>query len=128
VSRRSRELQSDTGVSCVERRAATRYRILQRCCVYPAKASAPEAWQCMAYNISATGIGMALPIKLQEGTVLRIQAWRLPQACPLQVRIVRTTPVEFLWFTGCQFLNRLSDADLTVWRRGSLAWLEDHPS
>jgi hypothetical protein len=109
-------------------RAAPRYRILQRCFVHPAKASAREGWQCIAYNISATGIGVTLPVKLQDGTVLSIRALGLPRACPLQVRIVRTTPIEFLWFTGCELLNRLSDADLTAWSSGPLDWRDDHPS
>jgi len=119
VSRRAGVSLTETGIRYVEMRAATRYRILQRCLVHPAKASTPQPWQCIAYNISATGIAVGLPVKLQEGTVLSIQAWGLPRACSLQARIVRTTPLEFLWLTGCEFLNRLSDADLTVWRSGS---------
>jgi hypothetical protein len=96
--------------------------------VCPAKASAREAWQCIAYNISAIGIGVSLPVELQEGTELSIRALGLPQACPLQVRIVRTNPMEFLWFTGCEFLNRLSDSDLAVWSSGPLDWVDEHPS
>jgi len=121
-------LLPETGISDLEMRAAPRYQILQRCFVHPAKASAREAWQCIAYNISAAGIGMALAVQLQERTVLSIRALGLPRACPLQARIVRTQPIEFLWFTGCEFLNRLSDADLTVWCSGPLDWLENHPS
>jgi hypothetical protein len=109
-------------------RTAMRYRILQRCFVHPATAAAGEAWQCIAYNISATGIGVVLPVQLQERTVLSIQAWGLPQGRPLQVRIVHTKPAEFLWYTGCAFLKRLSDADLTAWRSGPLDWLDAHPA
>jgi hypothetical protein len=109
-------------------RAATRYRILQRCFVHPAQTSAREEWRCIAYNVSVIGIGLALPIQLQEGTVLTIQACGLPRAGLLQARIVRTMPIEFLWFTGCKFLNRLSDADLTVWRSEPLDWLDDQAS
>ena len=128
MSRRSRVLLPETGTSYLEMRTATRYRILQRCFVHPAKASARDAWQCTAYNVSATGIGVALPVKLQEGTVLSVQAWGLPGACPLQVRIVHTKRVEFVWFTGCEFLNRLSDADLTVWCSGLVDWLDEYRS
>ncbi len=128
MSKRSRAVQSETGIITLEMRAAPRYRILQRCFVHPDKAPAREAWQCIAYNISAAGIGVALPVQLQEKTVLSIQALGLPGACPLQVQIVRTQPIEFLWFTGCKFLNRLSDADLTVWCSGPLDWLENHAS
>jgi hypothetical protein len=128
VLRQSRELLPETGINGLEMRAATRYRILQRCFVHPAGASAREAWQCIAYNISAIGIGVTLPVELQEGTELSIQALGLPQACPLQVRIMRTNPIEPLWFTGCELLNRLSDADLAAWSNGPLDWMDELPS
>lgn len=125
--RRSAVLLSETGISAVDMRAATRYRVLQRCFVHPARASAREAWQCIAYNISATGIGVALPVPLPEGAALSIRAWGLPRACPLRARIVHTRPVAFLWYTGCALLTPLSNADLTIWRSGPLDWLDDHP-
>jgi hypothetical protein len=117
-----------TGTSrLVDRRAAERFRILQRCFVHPAGAAeGAEAWRCIAYNLSATGVGVALPIRLPIGTVLTIQAWNLPRARPLAVRVVRVTPVEHAWFAGCELLERLSDGDLQIWCNGPLDWL-DHP-
>src|SRR5207253_7140403 len=86
----------------VEMRTAPRRRILQRCFVLTANAAASDAWRCVAYSMSATGIGIALPKQLPEGTVLTIQAWGLPRACSLQVRVVRTKHVDSWWFTGCK--------------------------
>src|SRR5690242_16687851 len=94
----------------LERRTAPRYRILQRCFVHFGEASTPEAWRCVAYSVSAIGIGVTLPINLPEGTVLTIRPWGLTSADPVQARVVRTQPVDFLWFTGCELLRRLSDA------------------
>jgi PilZ domain len=126
MSKASRVRAVDNGQCMIEMRTAARYRILQRCFVHCAKAAAPQAWQCIAYNISETGIGVTLPISLQEGTVLSIQAWNLPRACPLQARIVKTREVEFLWFTGCELVKSLSDAELRIWRSGPLDWLDHH--
>jgi hypothetical protein len=106
-------------------RGAPRYPIFQRCLVHPGNVSALQAWQCIAYNISATGIGVALPVRLQEGTVLTIQAWDLRGACLLQARIVYTRPVQFLWFTGFELLTRLSDSELEIWLSGPRDWLHD---
>src|ERR1043166_7030226 len=67
----------ETAIREIEMRTAARHRILQRCFVHPAKASGPEAWHCIAYNISATGIGVTLPMNLPEGTLCSVQAWGL---------------------------------------------------
>jgi hypothetical protein len=106
----------------LEMRAAARYGILQPCLVHHPTASAREGWQCIAYNISANGVGITLPVDLPDGTVLSIRASGLPQACPLEVRVVRTNPIGFLWFAGCELLNQLSDADLAAWKSGPLDW------
>ncbi len=112
------------GISQIEMRTATRHPILQRCFVRPANASERQAWQCVAYNISSTGIGVTLPTELAEGTVLAIEAWNLPGACPLQVRILQAQPIETVWLTGCEFMQRLSDADLHIWRSGPMDWMD----
>jgi PilZ domain len=126
VSRRSGDSVLDTENISIEMRTATRCRVLQRCFVHPANASAPQAWQCIAYNISATGIGVAIPIRLREGTVLSIQAFNLPRACPLQVRVVQAKQVNLLWFTGCEMIKCLSDAELRIWQSGPLDWVKDY--
>jgi hypothetical protein len=125
VSRRAGIPGVETGVSRIEMRTTVRYPILQRCFVYPANVAAYQAWQCIAYNISATGIGVTLPIRLQDRTLLAIQAWSLAGACTLQVSIVHTKLIEHLWFTGCEFLERLPDRTLQIWRSGPLDWLDD---
>src|SRR5207237_898345 len=103
-----------------------RQPILQRCFVNPAETALPNAWKCIIYNISATGIGITLPVRLQDGTLLTIEAWRLPRACLLQARIVQTKQVDFCWFTGCELLKRLSDAELQIWCSGPRDWLDAH--
>ena len=107
-------------------RTAPRYRILQRCFVVPAGGSATKAWHCIAYSVSAAGLGITLPVRLPERTVLTIQAWGLPRALTLQARIVQAKQVDLLWFTGCELVQRLSDAELQTWRSGPLDWLDDH--
>ena len=108
----------------LEMRAAARYGILQPCLVHHPTASAPEGWQCIAYNISATGIGVALPIALPEGTVLTVRAWELPGAGPLCVQVVHTRQVHDFWFTGCEFPRLLTEAELFVWRTGPIDWMK----
>jgi hypothetical protein len=107
-------------------RTAVRHLILQRCFALPTPARGPQPWQCIAYNISTIGIGIALPIQLPQGTVLTIEAWNLRGAVPLQARIIHTKPVEFLWFTGCELLKPLSERELQLWCSGPIDWV-DHP-
>ena len=93
-------------------RSAKRHATLQRCFVHPTRDSGPQAWRCIAFDISETGIGLTLPVPLTLGTVLAVRAWGLPRACELRACVVRTTPVDSFWFTGCEFGRRLSDAEL----------------
>jgi PilZ domain len=109
----------------VEMRTAPRHLILQRCFVHPANAAAPEAWRSIAHNISAAGIGITLPKQLPEGTLLTIQAYGLPRSCRLQARVVRARQVDFFWFTSCELVGPLSDADLRIWCSGPTDWLDE---
>jgi hypothetical protein len=113
----------ETDTCDIEMRTSRRHSILQRCFVHPVNAPAPQPWQCIAYSISATGIAMALPIALPEGTVLSVQAWGLPDACPLRVQVVHTRQVHDFWFTGCESPRRLTEAELLVWRSGPIDWM-----
>jgi hypothetical protein len=108
----------------IERRTAPRHALLQRCLVKPPHASGPEDWRCIVYGISSTGIGVTLPLPLPLGTILQIEAWELPQAPKLQARIVRVKPVEFVWFCGCEFDYRLSDAQIGAWMAGPDDWMD----
>jgi PilZ domain len=128
VFRNQRVRVCETRNRQIERRTEPRYAILQRCFVYPATASAAEAWQCIAYNISAIGIGVTLPVRLPEGTVLTIEAWRLARACSIQARIVRAKMVDLFWFAGCELTKRLSDAELQIWSSGPLDWVDGQKS
>ncbi len=115
----------DTAICDIERRTAPRYPILQRCFVRYTRAGVPVVRKSIAYNISAAGIAITLPSRLPEGTELTIEAWGLEQACTLQARIVRVKQVELSWFTGCEFIQQLSDAELQTWRSGPLDWVDD---
>src|SRR4051812_21268700 len=68
----------------IERRGAERFPILQRCLVRPAAAAGAADWHAIAYNVSVTGIGLALPCQLAPGTVLLIQPWGLEPALALR--------------------------------------------
>jgi hypothetical protein len=111
----------EPGIHRVEMRSAPRIPIKQRCFVRPGDANVPEAWPCVAYNLSTSGIGVTLPIRLQVGTMLSIEARGLPGARPLRARIVHATPFDFYWLTGCELLQPLSDADFQTWCSGWLA-------
>ena len=71
-----------------------------------------EPWRCIAYDISATGIGIVLPFHLRLGTGLQIEPSGLPGAGALRARLVHSRPVDFVWFCGCEFFSRLDDAEL----------------
>jgi hypothetical protein len=114
----------EPGNNRIELRVARRVPIIQRCFVYPDGKPPTEAWRCIAYNISATGVGVTLPVWLPAGTVLTIEAWGLPIACPLRARVVQSRQLQFFWFTGCMMLKRLPNDDFHAWRSGRLDWLD----
>ena len=118
------ELMFEAEISWIEMRIATRYSILQRCLVIPAKDSCSEPWRCIAYNISATGIGIALPVRVPERTTLIVRPWNLPGAMPVQAVVVHVRPVKGTWFAGCEFSKRISDYELQTWRNGPVDWME----
>jgi hypothetical protein len=109
----------------VARRSVARFPILQRCFVRPAAPQDADAWRCIAYNISPTGVGIMMPFPPPRGTVLEIQPWGLSPARPVQVRVARTTCVEFLWFCGCELLRPLDPAELQTWLAQAQNWLHD---
>src|SRR5947207_3115890 len=80
-----------------ERRGAERFPILQRCLVRPDGAAGAADWHAIAYNISLTGIGLALPCQLSRDTVLLIQPWGLETGLAVRARVVYSSLVEFLW-------------------------------
>src|SRR5947209_7465183 len=110
--------------SGIEMRTAPRHFIMQRCFVQSANSATPAAWRCIAHNISLAGMGITLPNQLPEGTLLTVHAHELPRSSPLSARIVRTRSVEFVWFTSCEFIKPLTDAELRIWCSGPTGWLD----
>ena len=98
-----------------ERRSALRYSLIQRCFAKPAAAPGAEGWRCIVYNISIAGVGVTLPLPLKPGALIWIEPWNLPGTKPVQARVVRASPLEFVWLCGCEFTTRLSDEELQAW-------------
>jgi hypothetical protein len=105
----------------IERRAAERYPILQRCVVRPANGPGGDGWKCIAYDVSTVGIGVAVPCQLTVGTVLAIEPADLPGAQTVEARIVRVAPLAHLWLCGCEFTAPLADTRLRDWLAGTTA-------
>jgi hypothetical protein len=99
-----------------ERRVAPRHRCLSECLVRVEGAGEPLDWPGMVYNISASGIGLALPFPGLLGTVLVIQPRRArtPRTF-LRARVARCALQEYVWFHGCEFLTPLSQKELERW-------------
>jgi hypothetical protein len=95
-----------------ERRSARRYRCCAECTVRPENAAGVGQWKGIVYNISTTGMGMALPCPVSEGTVLVVEPWRWGQGRRLRARVVRSALVSFLFFHGCEFVEPLSEDEL----------------
>jgi hypothetical protein len=99
-----------------ERRQAPRHLIKQRCVISLSGTDGPvRGWSCIAYNISAGGIGVLLPLAVRPGTLLQIEPWGLPHAPTLLARVVHTKPLEFVAMCGCEFSTRLETQDLQAW-------------
>src|SRR5438874_12095989 len=82
-----------------DRRQAARYRCLNECLVRLEGAAEPLDWPGMVYNISATGIGLALPFPALVGRVLAIEPRRPRSAgMRLRARVVRCALQEYVWF------------------------------
>jgi hypothetical protein len=107
------------GTPAVERRRGPRHPIQQRCLVRPPGSALPDAWRCIAFNISASGIGLTLPLPLGPGTVLDIEPCDRPGARPVRARVAHTRRLEFLWLAGCELVRPLSAAELHAWLVGT---------
>jgi hypothetical protein len=70
----------------------------------------------MAYDISAGGVGLALPFPAPEGAVLVLEpvAVRGP-ARSFRARVARRALQAYVWFHGCAFLDPLSAEQLRAW-------------
>jgi PilZ domain len=98
-----------------ERRAAQRLRCLRECLVRVEGGAAVDG-NGMAYDVSAHGIGLALPFPVPEGAVLVIEplALRGPRRA-FRARVARCVLQEYVWFHGCAFLEPLSEEQLRMW-------------
>src|SRR5437899_11684295 len=70
VSLPNRLPPASTETPAVELRTAPRHRIIQRCFVRPEGAKEGEPWRCIAYDISATAIGIVVHFHLRLGMPL----------------------------------------------------------
>jgi hypothetical protein len=106
---------ANEGPRTAERRAAARYACIQKCMARPEGATGVGDWHAIVYNLSATGVGLTLPYPVQAGTVLVVEPWGRDKARGLRARVVRSSPVAFLWFHGCGLIDPLSDTELQAW-------------
>jgi hypothetical protein len=103
-------------LSDLERRGAQRYRIILRCHVRPDGAAGSASWKAIAYDLSVSGIGVALPYPLAVYSELIIAPFGIPGASEVRARVMRVSPVSYLWFCGCELAKPLSDEVLQRWR------------
>ncbi len=99
-----------------ERRSAPRHRCMSECLVRVEGAAEPLDWPGMVYNISAAGIGLALPFPAMRGMVLTLEPRRRRgPALSACARVVRCGLREYVWFHGAEFLTPLSEEELGHW-------------
>jgi hypothetical protein len=70
-------------------------------------------WTALVQEISARGVGLALPRQLMPGTMLAVDLQGLLRF--LTVRVIRATPqAEGSWIVHCEFLSKPTDDELEV--------------
>ncbi len=101
-----------------ERRAARRHPCLSECLVRMEGVGEPLDWSGMIYNLSSTGLGLALPFPALSGTILQIEPRRGgKQPLRLRARVVRCALQKYVWFHGCELVTPLGEAELQQWLR-----------
>ncbi|MCI0455620.1 MAG: PilZ domain-containing protein [Gemmataceae bacterium] len=80
-------------------------------CSLVTPAGHPSWWPAMVHDISATGIGLILPQRLEPGTLLSVD---LDGVCRLLLgRVVHAAPqAGGHWRIGCAFLGQLTLEEL----------------
>jgi hypothetical protein len=103
-----------------DRRGSPRHHCLAECVVRLEGAAEPFDWPGMVYNISAAGIGLALPFPALVGRILRIEP-RRPRSGPgpVRARVQRSALQRYVWFHGCEFVEPLSAEQLRRWLEAS---------
>jgi hypothetical protein len=102
-------------VRAVESRSAPRYRVLQRCHVRPAGVPGAEGWRGLVFSVSVSGVGVTLPLPVERGAEIEIEACELPDSIPLRARIVHTNRLDFVWLAGCELSRRMTGDELAAW-------------
>jgi hypothetical protein len=109
------QVRADTAAT-EDRRAAERHRCLCECLVRMEGAPLVADWPGMVYNISAGGVGLALPFPAPTGAVLLIQRRTAPRGeRAFRARVTRSRLQGYVWFHGCAFLEPLGDEELRAW-------------
>jgi hypothetical protein len=98
-----------------ERRAAIRHPWRRPCIVRPADAHGDGNWSGITSDLSIFGVGVALTYPILPGKTLIIEPLGNYRLRTLRARIVRCVQREFVWFHGCEFMNPLTDEELSSW-------------
>jgi hypothetical protein len=117
----NRDSSAGPMVQGVEFRSAPRYRVLQRCFIRPPGLSGADGWRGIAFSMSATGIGVTLPLPVERGTEIEVEPWNLRGAPTVTARVVHICRLDFVWLTGCQLSRRLTDDELAAWLTNATA-------
>jgi hypothetical protein len=102
--------------AAAERRAARRYPCLSECLVRVEDMGEPLDWPGMIYNISSTGLGLALPFPALVGTVVQVELrGRCKEPMRLRAQVVRCGLEKYVWFHGCELVAALGVEELQRW-------------
>jgi hypothetical protein len=107
--------ERDDTCSGSDRRGAERYPCCQECTVRLEQAAGVGSWPGILYNISTGGVGIALPYPLKAGAMLVIEGWEPTAGKRLVARVVRSVPVAYLFFYGCELAEQLDEKEMDRW-------------
>src|SRR5438128_1620384 len=100
----------------VNRRAWVRYRCSRPISRRMAIAESYQSLDASVADISVAGVGLWLGRRLEGGTLLFVELESAaPDSHPVELlaRVIHVTPtIGGGWLVGCEFANRLSDAEL----------------
>jgi hypothetical protein len=115
LARKGREASNQPAAG--ERREAIRYLWRRPCIVRPEGAPGIGSWSGMVYDLSSTGVGVALTYPVPVGKILVIEPLGNFPLRTMQAGVVRCVQKEFVWFHGCQFAQPLTEEELMSWLR-----------
>jgi hypothetical protein len=95
-----------------ERRSSVRCRCLGACAVaLPGYRIVPG----LTYNLSRSGVGVALLRPVVVGTKLVVEKVGWPDTRSLRATVVRHQLLGFAWLHGCRLSTPMSDEELRDW-------------